>query len=47
MLAPVPLRDVPDARLVTSDVGAHEVLLDLLDAFARLREGIAEIAARC
>jgi hypothetical protein len=47
MIAPVPLGDVPDARLVMSDEEAHAILLDLLDAFARLRGEIAEIAARC
>jgi hypothetical protein len=47
MLAPVAMQDVPEARLVTSDEEAHEVLLDLLDAFARRREEIAEIATRC
>lgn len=47
ILAPVAMQDVPEARLVTSDQEAHEVLLDLLDAFARLRGEIGEIALRC
>lgn len=47
MLAPVPMQDVPEARIVTSDEEAHEVLRGLLDAFARVREEVAEIAARC
>jgi hypothetical protein len=48
LIAPFPAPDdMPGARFVESDEAALEVLHDLLDALARRREEIAEIATRC
>ena len=48
LLAPVPAPDdMPGARVVESDETALEILHGLLDALARRREEIAEIATRC